>query len=88
MAIGYELEVTSLRKDCGFVVDGAVFETEEQAGGDPIATDDLEEVAHCKHATLFRTQCEKAVDSSLNMPNRYRLCWRSGLKGTDQHNVE
>jgi hypothetical protein len=34
MVVSDELEVTAVRKDCGFVVDGAIVETEEQSGGD------------------------------------------------------
>ena len=57
MTVGYELEVTALRKNGGFVTYRAIFETEEQTGGEPIAADDLEEVTHREG---FRTQREKA----------------------------
>ena len=88
MTVGYELEVTALRKNCGFVTCRAIFETEEQTGGEPIAADDLEEVTHREDAALFRTQREKAVDGFLDMAHGYRLCCRTGLKGTDQHGGE
>jgi hypothetical protein len=80
MVVGYELEVTALRKDRGLIVDRTIFETEKQARDDLIATDDLELVTHRKHAALFRTQHEKAVDGSLNMAHGYSLRQRTGLK--------
>jgi hypothetical protein len=85
MAVGDELEVAALREDCSFIVDRAIFEAEEQPGGYPITADDLEEVTHREHAAFFRTQREKAVDSSLQMAHRYGLSWRTRLQGTDQH---
>ncbi|HTF65853.1 MAG TPA: hypothetical protein VK638_24500 [Edaphobacter sp.] len=80
MTVGYELEVTALRKTGGFVTYRAIFETEVQTGGEPIAADDLEEVTHREDAALFRTQREKAVDGFLDMAHGYRLYWRTGLK--------
>jgi hypothetical protein len=46
---------------------------EDQAGGNPIAANHLEEVTDCKHAALFRTQGEKAVDCPLDVPHGYGL---------------
>jgi hypothetical protein len=90
MVVGYELELTALRKDCGFIVDRTIFETEKQARGDLIATDDLELIAHRNRAALFRTEHEKAVDRSLSMAHGYSLRQRIGLKvcGTNQHGGE
>ena len=85
MTVGYELEVTALRKNGGSVTYRAILETDEQTGGEPIAADDLEEVTHREDVALFRTQREKAVDGFLDMAHLYRLCWRTGLKNTDQH---
>jgi len=47
VAIGDELKVSALREDCRFVIDRAIFETEDQPGGDAAPTDNLEEVADC-----------------------------------------
>ena len=88
MTVGYELEVTALRKSGGFVTYLAIFETEVQTGGEPIAADDLEEVTHREHAAFFRTQREKAVESSLQMAHRYGLRRRTRLQGIDQHGSE
>ena len=88
MVVSDELKVTALREHCSFIVDRAIFETEEQAGGNPIAADELEEVTRRKHAALFRTQCEKAVFSSFYISNGYSLRWRTELQGTDQHGDE
>jgi hypothetical protein len=90
MVVAYELEFTALRKDCGFIVDRTIFETEKQARDDLIATDDLELIAHREHAALFRTQHEKAVDGSLHMAHGYSLRQYSRLKlcGTNQHGGE
>jgi hypothetical protein len=88
VVVGDELKVTALRKDCSFIVDRAIFETEEQARGNPIAADYLEEVTHRKHASCFRTQREKPVDSSLDVAHRDGLRWRSGSQGTHQHGGE
>jgi hypothetical protein len=84
MVVGDELEITALRKDCSFVVDRAIFETEEQTGGNPITTDDLEEVAHRKDVALFRTQREKTVDGSFHVAHGYGLRLYSGLQGIEQ----
>ncbi len=46
MVIGDELEIIALREDCRFIIDGAIFETKEQPGGDPVPTDNLEEVTY------------------------------------------
>jgi hypothetical protein len=83
VVVGDELEVTALREDRGFIIDRAILETEEQAGGNPIAVDHLEEVADCKYLTLFRTQCEKAVDGPLDVAHGYGLGRGSRLQGTD-----
>jgi hypothetical protein len=73
VVVGDELEVTALGEDCRFIIDRAILETEEQAGGNPIAADYLEEVTHRNHAALFRTYREKAVDGSLYVPHGYGL---------------
>jgi hypothetical protein len=62
-----------LREDCSFIVDGAILETKEKAGGNPIAVDHLEEVTHGNHPALFRTHREKAVDGALDVPHGYRI---------------
>jgi hypothetical protein len=84
VVVGDELEVTALREDCGFIIDRAILEMEEQSGSNPIAVDHLEEVTYGKHPALFRPQREKAVDGSLQVPHGYGLCWRTRLQGTDQ----
>jgi hypothetical protein len=84
MPVGDELEGTALRKDCSFIVDRAVLETEEQSGGNLLAPDGLGEVTCREHAAFFRTQYEKAVDSSLNMAHGYGLSWRTRVQSTDQ----
>ena len=84
MVISDELEVTALTENCSFIIDRAIFETEEQAGGNPIAADHLEQVTHGKDAALFRTQREKTVDGSLHIPHGYGLRWRTRLQGADQ----
>jgi hypothetical protein len=68
-----ELEVTPLREDRSFIIDRAILETEEQARGNPIAADHLEEVTHSKHRAFFQTQREKAVDGPLDVPHGYGL---------------
>jgi hypothetical protein len=78
------LEVTALREDRSFIIDRAVFETEEQAGGNPIAADHLEEVTHGKHVALFRRQGEKAVDGPLPVAHGYGLRRRTPLQDTEQ----
>ena len=85
MAVGDEPEVAALRKDCSFIVDRAIFEAEEQARGNPITADDLEEVTHREHAAFIRTQRKKAVESSLHMAHRYGLSWRTRLQDTEEH---
>jgi hypothetical protein len=80
MVIGYEFEITALRKDRGFIVNRTIFEMENQARGDLIATDDLELVTCCKDAALSRTQHEKAVDGPLDMADGDRLRQCTGLK--------
>jgi hypothetical protein len=83
MVVGDELEVTALREDRSFIIDRAVFETEEQAGGNPIAADHLEEVTHGKHAALCRTQGKKAVDGPLHVAHGYGLRRRTRLQDTE-----
>jgi hypothetical protein len=85
MAVGDELKGTALRKDRSLIIDGAILETEEQARGNPIAADHLEEITHRKHAALFRAQCEKAVNGSLQVAHGDGFRWRSRLQSTDQH---
>jgi hypothetical protein len=72
MVVGDELEVPSLRKDCSLIIDRAVFETEEQPGCNPITTDDLEEVAHRKHAAFmpFSRQAPMLPGARLAEPYR------------------
>jgi hypothetical protein len=83
--VGDELEDAALCEDCGFIIDRAIFEAEEQTGDDPVAAHHLEEVTHGKHMALFRTQHEKTVDGPLHMTHGYGLCWCAGLQGTDEH---
>jgi hypothetical protein len=84
MVVADELEVTALREDCGFIVDRAVLETEEQAGGDPIAPDHLEEVTHRNHATFFRAKRKKSMDGPLQVTDRNGFPWRGRLQATDE----
>jgi hypothetical protein len=46
VVVGDELETTALSEDRSFIIDRAIFETEEQPRGDPVPTDNLEEVAY------------------------------------------
>jgi hypothetical protein len=73
VVVGNELELTALSEDCSFIIDGAILETEEQARGNPIAVDHLEEVTHGNHPALFRTHREKAVDRTLDVPHGYGI---------------
>lgn len=84
VVVGDELEVTALREDCSFIINRTILETEDQAGDLPIAVDHLEEITHRKHAAIFRTQREKAMDGSLHTPHGYGLRWRTLLQDTDQ----
>jgi len=84
MAVGDELEITALSKDCSCIVDRAILETEEQTGGNPITTDDLEEITYRKHVPVFRTQLEKAMDGSLHVADGYGLRQCRRLQSTEQ----
>ena len=85
MAIGDQLEGAMLRKDCGFVVDGTIFEPEERFRRDPVAMDDLSDVSGSDDEAVFRTQFEKAVKGPLRMADRYRIRLGAHLPGADQH---
>ena len=84
MVVAYELEGTALRENCRFVIDRAIFETKEQAGGNRVTTDNLEEVAYRQYAAFFRPQREKAVFRSFNMAHRDRFRGCVGLQNADQ----
>jgi hypothetical protein len=73
VVVADELEVAALSEHGGFIIDRAILESEEQARGDAIAADHLEEVTHRKRLALLRTQGEKAVNRSLHMPHGYGI---------------
>src|SRR5438105_6902348 len=84
VVIGDELEDTPLRENCCFVIDGAIFETEEQAGGDPVSMDDLEEVPYRYYAALFCPQREKSVYCTFHVAHRNGLRWPCKMQGTKE----
>ena len=45
MVVGDEVEGAVLREDCGFIVNGAIFEIEEDVRCDLVAMDDLNDVS-------------------------------------------
>jgi hypothetical protein len=80
VVVGDELEVTALRKDCSFIINRAILETEEQARGNPIAPNHLDQIAYREHATSFCTKREEAVDAPFQVPHGYGLSRRTTCK--------
>ena len=70
-----------LREDGDFVVNGAIFESEERLGRDSVAVHDVGNVSSCDDQAALGAQFEKAVERSLNMANRDWIRLGSWLPG-------
>jgi hypothetical protein len=80
MPVADEPEIIVLRKDAGFVVNGAVFEVEDAARNKLVPLDDLGEVACRNRLALHGSQYEKSVDCSLHVAYGYRFRQRADVK--------
>ncbi|HWY57255.1 MAG TPA: hypothetical protein VNZ03_22515 [Terriglobales bacterium] len=69
--VAQESEIAALRKDCGFIMDGAVLKSEYQVARHPIATEDLDQVTVGEGFTLHSAQQQKAVDQALGATRGY-----------------
>ena len=65
-----QTEDAPLRKDCGFVIKGAVAEVEEEARGDLITAYDLRHVAGGEALAFESFQDDKAMRGALGMADR------------------
>ena len=68
MPVAQEPKTSTLCKDSGFVIDRAIFETEDQVRFNPVAADDLNEVSFCDRLSGITPQFEKTV----LCPSRWR----------------
>src|ERR1700721_3108216 len=78
MVVGNEVEGAALRENGGFIVGGTVFESEECVRSDLAGAEDLNGVSCGKQLAICRAHFQKAVNGSLQMAGRYRLCHRGG----------
>jgi hypothetical protein len=69
--VAQESEITALRKDCGFIVDGAVLKSEHQMAGHSIALGYLDRVTVGEGFTLYCAKQQKAVDHALGAAHGY-----------------
>jgi hypothetical protein len=73
-----EVEVRLLRVDHGFVVRRPVAEAEEQARGDAVATDVLDQIAIRERLPVQGPQREKAMNQAFRMTDGQRLAGFGG----------
>ena len=84
VVIGDEPKGAALRKDCGFIVSGAVFEGEQRVRGDLVAVSHLHCVSRSEHAAVVGTQFEESVDRPLRLTDRDALRHSTRPPGAQQ----
>ncbi len=73
MVIADEAEGVFLGEDGGFVVDGAVFEAEDELSGDAGAVGGLDEFAVADDCAALGTDFEEAVQGALSLADGDRV---------------
>ena len=74
MMIANKLKCPALRKDSGFIVNGAILKMEDSFRSHLTAMRELNEVAGSYDISILRTQLKKTMHGSFQMAHRHRLC--------------
>src|SRR5271155_5498568 len=73
--VAHQAKCPALRKDCGFIVDGAICEMENQLARHLIAAGYLDQIAVSEDFAFQRAQHQKAMKQTLSVAHWYGLGW-------------